>query len=179
VTHIFKYIKKLVSNVEIYVIGCLRWNIEHDVWHTGTFVYILDRVIKVSWGCAEACSNFQDKANTLLKDRNCKPERGEWMWADKNYTQEFGLWTQFHSDTSASFSCQVHVAIGVLLDLGERSNQQPLETRNGKQLETAAGNQNRSSWFLKPVTLTFWDLASHRLGKPVRPVWQTGQAGFV
>jgi hypothetical protein len=36
-----------------------------DVWHTETFVYIHDRVIKVSRGCAEACSNFQDKENTL------------------------------------------------------------------------------------------------------------------
>jgi hypothetical protein len=62
----------------------------------------------------------------------------------------------------------------VLLDLGARSNQQLLETRNGKQLETAAGNQNwsgrnqsdrpsgtypltgrgnRSGWFGKPVKL--------------------------
>jgi hypothetical protein len=35
---------------------------------------------------------------------------GEWMGADKNSIQEFGLWTRFHSCTSTSFSCQAHVA---------------------------------------------------------------------
>jgi hypothetical protein len=78
----------------------------------------------------------------MVKERNGEPERGEWKGADKNSTQEYCLWTQFHSDTSASFSCQAHVATRVLLDLGARSNQQLLETRSGKQLETAAGNQN-------------------------------------
>jgi hypothetical protein len=93
------------------------------------------------------------------------------MGADKNSTQEFGLWTQFHSETSASFSCQVHVATRVLLDLGARHNQQPLETHNEKQHDLAAGNQNRSGRFLKPIRPTLWDLASQLAG-------ETGQAGF-
>jgi hypothetical protein len=102
------------------------------------------------------------------------------MGADKNSTPEFGLRTQFHSDTSASFSCQVHVATGVLLDLGARHNQQPLETHSGKQHDPAAGNQNRSGRFVKPVKPTLWDLASQlsicrgnrsgQFGKLVKPV---------
>jgi hypothetical protein len=50
------------------------------------------------------------------------------MGVDKNSIQEFGLWTQIHSYTSASFSCQVHVATGVLLNPGARPNQQPQHT---------------------------------------------------
>jgi hypothetical protein len=106
-----------------------------------------------------------------VKDRNGEPERGEWMGADKNSPQEFGLWTQNHSDTSTNFSCQIHIATGVLLYLGARCNQQQHKTHSGKQLETAAGSQNRSGRFLKPVRPTFWDLASHKQGKPVRPVF--------
>jgi hypothetical protein len=94
------------------------------------------------------------------------------MGADKNSTQEFSLRTQFHSNASASFSCQVHAATEVLLDLGARHNQQPLETRSGKQHDLTAGNQNQSGQFLKPVRSTLWDLASQQAG-------ETGQAGFV
>jgi hypothetical protein len=82
-----------------------------------------------------------------LQDRSGELEMGEWMGADENSTQEFGLWTQFHSDTSASFSCQIHVVTGVLLDLGARSNQQPLQTRSGKHHETASDNQNGPAGF--------------------------------
>jgi hypothetical protein len=115
----------------------------------------------------------------FMKDRNGKPERGEWMGADKISTEEFGLWTQFHSDTSACTSCQVHIANRVLLNLGARPNQWPIETHIRKQLKTFTSIQNRSGRFLKPVRPTFWDLASHRQRKPIRPVWQTGQAGFL
>jgi hypothetical protein len=38
------------------------------------------------------------------------------MGAYKNSIQEFNLGTRFHSCTSASFSCQVHVATEVLLN---------------------------------------------------------------
>jgi hypothetical protein len=48
---------------------------------------------------------------------------------------------------------------------------------------TAAQNTQRKTtrnccWQPKPVRLASWDLAIHMQGKPVRPVWQTGQAGF-
>jgi hypothetical protein len=114
-----------------------------------------------------------------LKDRSGKPERGEWMGADKISIQEFGLWTQFHLCTSTSFPCQVHATTGVLLDLGAGPNQQPLDTRSGNTHNTTAGTSNWSGRFLKPVRPLLLDLASRRQGKPVRPVWQTGQVGFV
>jgi hypothetical protein len=106
-------------------------------------------------------------------------ERGEWMGADKNSIQEFGLWTQFHLCTSTSFFCRVHAATKVLLDLGARPNQQPQDTRSGNTHDTTAGSPHRSGRFLKPVRPLLFDLASHRQEKPVRPVWQTGQAGSV
>jgi hypothetical protein len=100
---------------------------------------------------------------------------GEWMGADKNSIQEFGLWTLFHWCTSAIFSFQVHAATEVLLNLGARSNQQPQDTRSGNTHDTAAGSPNRSGWFLKPVRSLLLDLASHRQGNQsdrfaVRPV---------
>jgi hypothetical protein len=101
------------------------------------------------------------------------------MGADKNSIPEFGLSTQFHSYTSTSFSCHVHATTGVLLDLGPRSNQQPRDIRSGNTHDTAAGSPNRSCRFQKPVRPLLLDLASHRQGKRVRPVWQTGQAGSV
>jgi hypothetical protein len=101
------------------------------------------------------------------------------MGADKNSIQEFGLSTRFHSCTSASFSCQVHVATEVLLNLGARPNKQPQHTRSGNTHDTAAGSPNRSGRFLKPVRPLLLDLASRRQGKPVRPVWQTGQTDLV
>jgi hypothetical protein len=58
----------------------------------------------------------------------------------------------------------------VLLNLGARSNQQPQHTRRGNTHDTAAGSPNRSGRFLKPVGPLLLDLASHRQGKPVRPV---------
>jgi hypothetical protein len=67
----------------------------------------------------------------------------------------------------------------VLLDLGTRPNQQPLDTHSGNTHNTAAGSPNRSGRFLKPVRPLLSYLASHRQGKPVRPVWQTGQADFL
>jgi hypothetical protein len=100
---------------------------------------------------------------------------GEWMGADKNSIQEFSLWTQFHSCTSTSFSCQAHTATGVLLDLGARPNQQPLYTRSGNTHDKAAGTSNQSGRFLKLVRPFLLDLASHRQGKPFRPIWQIGQ----
>jgi hypothetical protein len=51
----------------------------------------------------------------MLKDRNGKSERGEWMGADKNSIQDFSLWTRFHSYASTSFSCQVHSMTETLL----------------------------------------------------------------
>jgi hypothetical protein len=60
----------------------------------------------------------------------------------------------------------------VLLDLRARHNQQPLETHSGKQHDLAAGKQNQSGRFLKPVRPTLWDLASQQAGG-------TSQAGFV
>jgi hypothetical protein len=104
-----------------------------------------------------------------VKDRYGEPERGEWMGADKNSIQEFGLWTRFHSCTSASFSCQVHATTKVLLDQGARHNQQPQDTRSRNTHDTAAGSSNRSGRFLKPVRPLLLDLASHRQGKPIRP----------
>jgi hypothetical protein len=74
----------------------------------------------------------------MVKDRNGEPETGgggEWMGAHKNSTQEFGLWTQNHSDTSANFSCQIHIATGVLLDLGARPTKELSKTRSEKQLK--------------------------------------------
>jgi hypothetical protein len=65
------------------------------------------------------------------------------------------------------------------LDLGERPNQQPQDTHSGNTHDTAAGSPNRSGRFLKPVRPLLLDLASHWQGKPVRPVWQTGQVGSV
>jgi hypothetical protein len=81
--------------------------------------------------------------------------------------------------TSASFSCQVHVATEVQLNLGARANQQPQHTRSGNTHDTAAGSPNRSGRFPKPVRPLLLDLASRRQGKPVGPVWQTGQTDFV
>jgi hypothetical protein len=78
-----------------------------------------------------------------------------------------------------SFSCQVHEATEVLLNLGARPNQQQQHTRSGNKHDKAAGSPNRSGRFLKPVRPLLLDLASHRQGKPVRPVWQTGQTDFV
>jgi hypothetical protein len=101
------------------------------------------------------------------------------MGADKNSIQAFGLGTQFHLCSYASFSCQVHIATGVLLNLGARPNQQPQHTRSGTTHDSAAGSPNRSGRFLKPVRPLLLDLASRRQGKPVRPVWQTGQTDFV
>jgi hypothetical protein len=67
--------------------------------------------------------------------------------------------------------CQVHTATGVLLDLGARPNQQPRDTCSENTRYKAAGNPNRSGRFLKLVRPLLLDLASHRQGKPVRPVW--------
>jgi hypothetical protein len=67
----------------------------------------------------------------------------------------------------------------VLLNLGARPNQHPQHTRSGNTHDTAAGSPNRSGWFLKPVRPLLLDLASRRQGKPVGPVWQTGQTDFV
>jgi hypothetical protein len=67
----------------------------------------------------------------------------------------------------------------VLLNLGARPNQQPQHTRNENTHDTAAGSPNRSGRFLKPVRPLLLDLASSRQGKPVRPVWQSGQNDFV
>jgi hypothetical protein len=67
----------------------------------------------------------------------------------------------------------------VLLNLGARPNQQPQHTRSGNTHDTAAGSPNRSGQFLKPVRPLLLDLISRRQGKPVRPVWQTGQTDFV
>jgi hypothetical protein len=67
----------------------------------------------------------------------------------------------------------------VLLDLGARPNQQPQDTRSGNTHDTAAVSQNRSGRFLKPVRQLLLDLVSHRQGKRVRPIWQTGQTNFV
>jgi hypothetical protein len=67
----------------------------------------------------------------------------------------------------------------VLLNLGARSNQQPQHTHSGNTQDTAAGSPNRSGRFQKPIRPLLLDLASRRQGKPVRPVWQTGQTDFV
>jgi hypothetical protein len=67
----------------------------------------------------------------------------------------------------------------VLLNLGAGPNQQPQHTRSGNTHDTAAGSPNRSGRFLKPGRPLLLDLASHRQGKPVRPVWQTGQTASV
>jgi hypothetical protein len=113
-------------------------------------------------------------SDTTWRTETANQRGGEWMGADKNSIQEFGLWTRFHSRTSASFSCQVHVATEVLLNLGARPNQQPQHTRSANTHDTAAGSPNRSGRFLKLVRPLLLDLASRRQGKPVRPVWQTG-----
>jgi hypothetical protein len=60
----------------------------------------------------------------------------------------------------------------VILDLGARHNQQPLETQSGKQHDPTAGDKNQYGWFLKPVRPTLWDLASQQAG-------ETNQAGSV
>jgi hypothetical protein len=67
----------------------------------------------------------------------------------------------------------------VLLNLGTRPNQQPQHTRSGNTHDTAAVSPNRSGRFLKPVRPLRLDSGSRRQGKPVRPVWQTGQTDFV
>jgi hypothetical protein len=80
---------------------------------------------------------------------------------------------QDHMDTSVNFSCQIHVATGVLLDLGGRSNQQPLKNTQRKttrtQLQKAKIGQ---ASFQKPVklTLTIRGNRSGCSGKLVRPV---------
>jgi hypothetical protein len=67
---------------------------------------------------------------------------------DKNSTQEFGLGTQEHSETSTHFSCQIHVATEVLLDLGTRLTKQLYyETRSGKQLEHSCWSQTGQASF--------------------------------
>jgi hypothetical protein len=99
--------------------------------------------------------------------------------SDKNSIQEFGLWTRFYSCTSASFSCQVHVATEVLLNLGARPNQQLQHTHSGNTHNTATGSPNRSGRLPKPVRSLLLDLASRRQRKPVGPIWQTGQTDFV
>jgi hypothetical protein len=103
----------------------------------------------------------------------------EWMGTDKNSIQDFGLWTQNHLKTFVNFSCQIHVATGVLLDLGERFSQHPLKTRSGRQ-------NKHNCWKPKPIRpvsetgqIDSLDLSLSQAGEPIRPVWQTGQAGFV
>jgi hypothetical protein len=144
------------------------------------------------------------------------------MGADKNSIKEIGL---FHSCTSASFSCQVHVATGVLLNLGSKTqptastHTQRKHTRHGcwqpkpvrpvsetgqtasiglsltqagetgqtvyvqelpkdpKHLKSLSTSEQTKPWsnrdFLAQKTFS----TAHR-AKPVRPVWETGQAGF-
>jgi hypothetical protein len=99
----------------------------------------------------------------LWRTDTANQRRGEWMGANKNSIQEFGLWTQFHSCTSPSFSCQIHAATEVLLNLGARPNQQPQDTHRGNTHDTAAVSPNRSGRFLKPV----------------RPVSETSQTASV
>jgi hypothetical protein len=63
-----------------------------------------------------------------------------------------------------------------------RSKTQPTtiaQTHSGNTHDTTAGSPTRSGWFLKPVRPLLLDLASRRQGKPVRPVWQSGQTDFV
>jgi hypothetical protein len=63
-----------------------------------------------------------------------------------------------------------------------RSKTQPTastHTCSGTTHDTAAGSPNRSGRFLKPVRPLLLDLASHKQGKPVRPVRQTGQTDSV
>jgi hypothetical protein len=67
----------------------------------------------------------------------------------------------------------------VLQNLGARPNQQPQHTRSRNTHDTTAASPNWSGRFLKPVRLLLLDLASRRQGKPVRPVWQSGQSDFV
>jgi hypothetical protein len=92
------------------------------------------------------------------------------MGADKILFKSLAYELDFTRFTSASFSCQVHAATEVLLDLGARPNQKPQHTCSGNTHDTAAGSPNRSGLFLKPVRPLLLDLASHRKGKPVRPV---------
>jgi hypothetical protein len=103
----------------------------------------------------------------FLKDQNEEPERGEWMGADKNSTQEFGLWPQDHSDATVNISHQIHIASKVLLDLGARSNQQPLKTRSGKQHE-------HSSWKPKPVRQVYKISQTGPLGLSLSQAGETG-----
>jgi hypothetical protein len=93
------------------------------------------------------------------------------MGADKNSTQEFGLWTQDHSDTSINFYCQIHIATGVPLDHGARSNQQPLKTRIGKQHE-------QSCWKPKPVRSVSETSYIDSLGLSLSRAGETGQDGL-
>jgi hypothetical protein len=57
------------------------------------------------------------------------------------------LSTYQNSCSSASFSCQVHVATEVLQHLGTRPNQQPQHTCSGNTHDTVAGSPNRPGRF--------------------------------
>jgi hypothetical protein len=105
---------------------------------------------------------------TLVMTEIANQRGGEWMGADKISIQEFGLWTRFHSCTSASFSCQVHAATEVLLNLGARNNQQPQHTRSANTHDTAAGSPNWSDHFCWTSPHTGRGNWSDRFSKPVR-----------
>jgi hypothetical protein len=84
-------------------------------------------------------STSHDKSPPRWRTDVANQRGAEWMVADKNSIQEFGLWTRFHSCTSTTFSCQAHVATKMLLDLGTRPNQQPHDTRSRNTHDTTAG----------------------------------------
>jgi hypothetical protein len=142
-------------------IGGFSWFFKNKIMQQ-----VLDRNLSPSSHMSLIWSGYHKQ----LKDWNDKPERGEWMGADKKSIQEFGLWTRFHSYASTSFSCQVHVASGVLLDLGARHNQQPLETHSGKQHYPATGRQTGQTDSLGLSLSTGRGNQSGRFSKPVKPV---------
>jgi hypothetical protein len=95
------------------------------------------------------------------------------MGADKNSIQKkFGISTRFHSCTSASFSCQVHTATEVLLDL--RSKTQPTATRHTQRKHTQHG-----CWQPKPVRLVSETDQIASVGLSLTQVGETGQTGLV
>jgi hypothetical protein len=51
--------------------------------------------------------------------------------------------------------------------------------RSGNTHDMVTSTSNGSGQFMKPVRPLLLDLTTHGLGKPVKPVWQTGQDGFV
>jgi hypothetical protein len=105
-----------------------------------------------------------------LKDRNGEPERG-------------GEWEPIKILLkNSAMNAKLLEHLRKLLLPNPRSHWSATGPRRKVQPTAAQNTQRKTTrnccWQPKPVRPASWDLAIHMQGKPVRPIWQTGQAGF-